>query len=155
MFDLNEFLLELDHMYATNPKGVEAYLKSGLEEAGKCLDGPAMLTILNELMGYYRVMSKPEECEWCIEKAVRIAEKLGIQGTTDYATMLLNIGTAQRVMGRWIRQNLIMKKPMRYLRKSYMNRIIGWRHYITIEVFCMQIPAALRKQKRICRWRWG
>ena len=100
MFDLNEFLLELDHMYATNPKGVEAYLKSGLEEAGKCLDGPAMLTILNELMGYYRVMSKPEECEWCIEKAVRIAEKLGIQGTTDYATMLLNIGTAQRVMGQ-------------------------------------------------------
>lgn len=34
MFDLNDFLLELDHMYATNPKGVEAYLKSGLEEAG-------------------------------------------------------------------------------------------------------------------------
>ena len=100
MFDLNGFLLELDHMYATNPKGVEAYLKSGLDEAGKCLDGPAMLTILNELMGYYRVMSKPEECEWCIEKAVRIAEKLGIQGTTDYATMLLNIGTAQRVMGQ-------------------------------------------------------
>ncbi len=100
MFDLNEFLQELDHMYATNPKGVEAYLKSGLEEAGKCLDGPAMLTILNELMGYYRVMSKPEECEWCIEKAVRIAEQLGIQGTTDYATMLLNIGTAQRVMGQ-------------------------------------------------------
>ena len=29
MFDLNEFLLELDHMYATNPKGVEAYLMSG------------------------------------------------------------------------------------------------------------------------------
>ena len=100
MFDLNEFLLELDHMYATNPKGVEAYLKSGLEEAGKCLDAPAMLTILNELMGYYRVMSKPTECEWCIEKAARIAEKLGIQGTTDYATMLLNIGTAQRVMGQ-------------------------------------------------------
>ena len=58
MFDLNEFLLELDHMYAMNPKGVEAYLKSGLR-TGKCLDGPAMLTILNELMGYYRVMSKP------------------------------------------------------------------------------------------------
>ena len=31
---------------------------------------------------------------------MRIAEKLGIQGTTDYATMLLNIGTAQRVMGQ-------------------------------------------------------
>ena len=155
MFDLNEFLLELDHMYATNPKGVEAYLKSGLEEAGKCLAGPAMLTILNELMGYDRVMSKPTECEWCIEKAVRIAEKLGIQGTTDYATMLLNIGTAQRVMGQMDKADLIMKKPMRYLRKSYMNRIIGWRHYITIEVFCMQIPVVLRKQKRICRWRWN
>lgn len=100
MFDLNEFLLELDHMYAANPGGVEKYLRSGLEEAGKCLDGPAMLTILNELMGYYRVMSKPEECEWCIEKAERIADQLGIKGTTDYATMLLNIGTAQRVMGQ-------------------------------------------------------
>lgn len=100
MFDLNEFLRELDNMYATNPKGVEAYLKAGLEEAGKCLDGASMLTILNELMGYYRVMSKPEECEWCIEKTLRIAEQLGIQGTVDYGTTLLNIGTAQRVMGQ-------------------------------------------------------
>ena len=68
MFDLNEFLLELDHMYATNPKGVEAYLKSGLEEAGKCLDAPAMLTILNELMGYYRVMSSRRSVSGALRK---------------------------------------------------------------------------------------
>ena len=100
MFDLNEFLMNLDEMYATNPKGVETFLKSGLAEADKCMDGAAMLTILNELMGYYRVMSQPEDCEWCIEKARRIADQLGIQGTVNYGTMLLNIGTAQRVMGQ-------------------------------------------------------
>ncbi|MCF2682807.1 DUF4037 domain-containing protein [Faecalicatena contorta] len=100
MFDLNEFLMNLDEMYATNPKDVETFLKSGLAEADKCMDGAAMLTILNELMGYYRVMSQPEDCEWCIEKARRIADQLGIQGTVNYGTMLLNIGTAQRVMGQ-------------------------------------------------------
>lgn len=63
-------------------------------------DYSSILVILNELMGYYRVMSRPKDCDACIRQALQTADAMGIQGTANYATMLLNIGTAQRVMGR-------------------------------------------------------
>ena len=50
---------------------------------------------------------------------MRIAEKLGIHEQRIYATMLLNIGTAQRVMGQMDKAESTAKKPMRYLRKVY------------------------------------
>ena len=67
-------------------------------------------------------------------------------GTTDYAAMLLNIGTAQRVMGQMDRAESNYEEAYAIFKEKLHERIIGWRHYITIEVFCMQIPAVLRKQ---------
>lgn len=100
MFALNNFLERLDEMYAGNPKELENFLKSGLSEAKAWGDSPSALVILNELIGYYRVMSKPAECEDCIRQARQTADFMGIQGTVNYATMLLNIGTAQRALGK-------------------------------------------------------
>lgn len=100
MFDLNEFLKKLDKIYAESPKELEEYLKSGLCEAKAVEDYAAVLVILNELIGYYRVMSRPADCDICIRQAIQTADAMGIQGTVNYATTLLNIGTAQRVMGR-------------------------------------------------------
>ncbi len=99
MFALNHFLEKLDKIYAENPKELEGFLKSGLSEASAWGDLSSVLVILNELIGYYRVMNNPEECGECIRKARQTADSMGIQGTVNYATMLLNIGTAQRVMG--------------------------------------------------------
>ena len=98
MFALNHFLEKLDKIYAENPKELEGFLKSGLSEASAWGDLSSVLVILNELIGYYRVMNNPEECGECIRKARQTADSMGIQGTVNYATMLLNIGTAQRVM---------------------------------------------------------
>lgn len=100
MFALNNFLERLDEMYAGNPKELENFLKSGLSEAKAWGDSSSALVILNELIGYYRVMSKPAECEDCIRQARQTADFMGIQGTVNYATMLLNIGTAQRTLGK-------------------------------------------------------
>lgn len=100
MFALNNFLERLDEMYAGNPKELENFLKSGLSEAKAWGDSSSALVILNELIGYYRVMSKPAECEDCIRQARQTADFMGIQGTVNYATMLLNIGTAQRALGK-------------------------------------------------------
>lgn len=100
MFDLNEFLRKLDRIYAESPKELEGFLKEGLCGARRAEDPAAALVILNELIGYYRVMSRFEDCGACIEQAERTAAAMGIQGTVNYATTLLNIGTALRVMGR-------------------------------------------------------
>lgn len=101
MFDRNRFLSELDHIYKEAPEKLEGFLKSGLEAARYCADPGSVLVILNELMGYYRVMSRFEDCERTIEEARRTADEMGIQGTVNYAVMLLNIGTAWRVMERY------------------------------------------------------
>lgn len=100
MFNLDSFLTKLDSIYVENPQNLEDFLKSGLSTAKQLEDYNSILVILNELMGYYRVMSRPEDCDACIRQALQTADAMGIQGTANYATMLLNIGTAQRVMGR-------------------------------------------------------
>ena len=56
MFDLQQFLNKLDEMY-NNPAGLEDYLADGVKDAEKSQDKGAMLVILNELMGLYRVTS--------------------------------------------------------------------------------------------------
>lgn len=100
VFHLQEFLDQLDELYEKEPRRLEAFLQSGLEKARRAEDASAMLTILNELMGYYRVTSRFEECEECIRKAELLSRDLGIQRTVDYATILLNIATAYRMMGK-------------------------------------------------------
>lgn len=97
-FDLNGFLSELDKVYAESTERLEPFLQSGLAEARSCQDAGSMLVILNELMGYYRVMSRYEDCKKTIERTIRIADEMGLQGTVNYAVMLLNVGTAWRVM---------------------------------------------------------
>lgn len=100
MFDLQEFLRKLDILYKEDPKKLETYLRQGLSEARALDDFGASLIILNELMGYYRVMSRFEECSKCADEAMELSKEMGIVGTVNYGTVLLNVATAYRVMGR-------------------------------------------------------
>lgn len=100
VFHLQDFLDQLDQLYEREPRRLEAFLQSGLEKARRAEDTAAMLTIFNELMGYYRVTSRFEECEECIRKVQEFSRDMGIQRTVNYATILLNIATAYRMMGK-------------------------------------------------------
>lgn len=100
MFDLQEYLRKLDRLYADEQiSEAEAYLKSGLREAASLSDDRAVYAILNELMGYYRVASRYEECMLCAKQAFSLAESMGISGSLDYGTMLINVATACRAAG--------------------------------------------------------
>ena len=91
MFDLQEFLQGLDFLYASGrAKEAESYLKQGLKNAAAEKDDGAILAILNELMGYYRAASRYEECILCSQQALSLADAMGLSGTADYGTMLLN-----------------------------------------------------------------
>ena len=102
MFDLQRFLEGLDLLYASG-KGREAegYLKRGLKEAASCGDDGAILAILNELMGYYRAAGRYEECLLCTRQAMELADELGLDGTMQYGTMLLNAATGYRAAGKY------------------------------------------------------
>ena len=101
MFYLNFFLQQLDKMYEENPRELEPFLKSGIDDARREGDDGAVLVILNELMGYYRVMADADGVDRCAEEALELCEKLNLKGTENYATVLLNIATGYRVLGRY------------------------------------------------------
>lgn len=97
MFDLQQFLNKLDEMY-NNPSNLEDYLLNGTVQAEKNGDKGALLVILNELMGLYRVTSKYDKCRKYADKILELCRDLNLEGTVNYATALLNIATAYRVM---------------------------------------------------------
>lgn len=102
MFKLQEYLQNLDQLYASEQaSAAEGYLKQGLSDAASLGDDAAVFTILNELMGYYRVASRYEECMLCANQAFRTAKSMGIQGTLNYGTMLINVATACRAAGKY------------------------------------------------------
>lgn len=102
MFVLEHFLQGLDALYAERrAKETECYLKQGLKSAAKDGNDAAVLVILNELMGYYRAAGRYEECLLCTEEAVSLAKKMGLEGSLNYGTTLLNAATAYRAAGKF------------------------------------------------------
>ena len=102
MFVLEHFLQGLDGLYADRrAKEAEDYLKQGLKSAAKAGNDAAILVILNELMGYYRAAGRYEECLLCTEEAVSLAKKMGLEGSLNYGTTLLNAATAYRAAGKF------------------------------------------------------
>lgn len=100
MFNLQKFLQVLDRTYKENPKDLEKMLNDGIRDARYYRNDDATLVLLNELMGYYRVMSNAEGCKRCAQEALALCERMGIRNSDNYATVLLNIATAYRAMGK-------------------------------------------------------
>lgn len=62
MFDLNRFLQKLDRIYAQGgAEEAEAWLHSGIVQAQQEEEWESVLTILNELIGFYRTTTRFEE----------------------------------------------------------------------------------------------
>ena len=101
MFYLNYYLQQLDRLYDENPRELEPFLKKGIDEARSLGDNQSVLVLLNELMGYYRVMGSAEGVEKCAAESLELCDLLGLKGTENYATVLLNIATGYRVLGRY------------------------------------------------------
>lgn len=111
MFHLSAFLKGLDTIYASGEiRDVEHYLKQGMENASASGDDGAVFTILNEMMGYYRSVSRYEECENCIREAFKLVDALGIAGTADYGTLLINAATGYRAAGKYQESERLYKE---------------------------------------------
>ena len=98
--DINKVLKEYDNMVLNHrEKEAEGFLTESLTQAVGEGDTGAVLSLLNELVGFYREVNRYDEAILFSDKALAIMESVGLSGTKEYATTLINRANAQRAAG--------------------------------------------------------
>ncbi len=99
--DMDTILRELDRLFATYQMDkVEGYLDNRMAQALEAGDDGALITLLNEMIGYLRDVSKYEKCCMFCDRLMEVLERNHLQGSIPYATSLLNIANAYRAAGK-------------------------------------------------------
>ena len=99
--DIQNILAQVDAYFdADRGSDAERLLQQSVTEAEKEQDEGAKLQLLNELIGYYREVSRHEMVYKTVAQALAQTEHMGLEGTIPHATTLLNAATAYRACGR-------------------------------------------------------
>ena len=109
MEDAAQFYNELDEMFANHASAdaIETYLLRKLTEAN-----PLQLSILNELMGFYRSRGEHTKNQPIINRALNLANKMQLAGTEAGTTTLINAATSLRAAGSYDRAEKIYTKAL-------------------------------------------
>lgn len=99
--DINQILQQIDTYYTEN-RGAEAerFMRECIEQAVAESDDGVLLQLLNELLGYYRETSQVDNSYSIARQAIELAKRMGLQGSLQYATTLLNVANAYRAGGK-------------------------------------------------------
>lgn len=98
--DINQITEELDTLFAQEkiaeiPQFLESHIAQAAQEGAQ----EVLLTLYNEIIGFYRETGQYALSIENCHKAVALMKKMGIQDTIPYATTLLNIANAHRAAG--------------------------------------------------------
>jgi tetratricopeptide (TPR) repeat protein len=95
------FYDQLDKLFETGQSGkVDEFLRQSLVEAEETRDSHAVVSVLNEMAGYYRSVSRFQESIAAADRAVSEARALGLDRDASFGTTLLNAATAYRAAGQ-------------------------------------------------------
>lgn len=96
-----EILRKVDGMFSQNQGAMaQELLETSIRLAMEEGDDAALLTLLNELIGYLRETSQVESSYRYAQAALSLTERMGIEGSIAHATTLLNVANAYRAGGR-------------------------------------------------------
>lgn len=99
--DIQNILEHLDMLFSGQQiHEVEPYLTGQLEKAFETRDYNACITIMNELIGFFRDTSAYEKALHYSEQVLTLMQQLGYEGTLPYATTSLNVANALRAAGK-------------------------------------------------------
>lgn len=99
--DIKKILADYDAMFGKYELAdIEEYLKQQLRQAEEEKENSIRVTLLNEIIGFCRDTSQQEKALAYCSELKGLADTMGIQGTVEYATVLLNIANAYRAFGR-------------------------------------------------------
>lgn len=119
MFSIQEFMKKLDEIYQSGQTNqIERYLQDGIRQAENQQDKEAILALCNELIGYYRTVSRHEEGLRCSERALELVHELGLTGTVNHGTTLLNVATAHRAAARYPKAEQCYKQAQRIFERQ-------------------------------------
>ncbi|MDE6619873.1 MAG: DUF4125 family protein [Lachnospiraceae bacterium] len=98
--DINQVTEALDALFAQEkideiPQFLESHIAQAVEEDAK----DVLLTLYNEIIGFYRETGQYELSIENCQKAIALMDEMGIQDTIPYATTLLNAANAHRAAG--------------------------------------------------------
>ncbi|PFG21286.1 tetratricopeptide repeat protein [Serinibacter salmoneus] len=101
-FDTAAFLAGLDEIFAAHEgtTRAEPYLQAALTRAEQSRDAAARLTVLNEMVGFYRSTGTHDQACGRAEEALTIAAALA-PGSDAHAATLTNAATALSAAGRY------------------------------------------------------
>lgn len=97
-FNSQIFLDGLDSIFSSGRARDEAepYLQEALVDAENAGDDAGLLTVLNEIMGFYRSQGRHKDNMWIIQRAIELASKMRIEGSEAWTTTLINAATGLR-----------------------------------------------------------
>ena len=102
MRNIDEILKKLDGLFADEKlEEVEPFLLSCMRQAKAGDEYGIYISVGNELIGFYRSISRYEEAFAVAEDVLLLMEELQLEGTVHFATTLLNTATAYRAAGRY------------------------------------------------------
>lgn len=98
--NIEKFFEQLDEYFQKNELDqVEPYLVRSLEDAKEAEDYAAYIAVGNEMIGFYRSVSKFRQAFDIAEDVLLLMEELQLGGSEHFATTLLNTATAYRAAG--------------------------------------------------------
>ena len=102
MRSVEQILNGLDNLFGEQRMAeVEPYLQQALKEAMEEGDSSSVITIVNELIGFYRDISQYEKSLYYCEQILPFMEMRGLKNSIHYATTCLNVANAYRAAGEW------------------------------------------------------
>ena len=102
--EMNNFYYKVDKFFEEKkPAEAEQYMKDTLAQAEAECDAGAIITVCNELGGYYRATSRYAEGIELYEKALKIMKEMGLGASEHYGTTLVNYATMYTMMGDLIK----------------------------------------------------
>ncbi len=94
------FYNTLDQLFAEKKtQEAESYMKNTLQQAEAQSDLQLVVTVCNELGGYYRYTSRYDQAVCLYDRALTIIEELGQRKTPACGTTLINYATTCNMMG--------------------------------------------------------
>lgn len=98
--DMNQFMKDMDALFSEGKvMEVEGFLERSLQTARDEKDDYAEVSILNELVGFLRDLSKYDKSLDYGAQAIKKMQDMGMTDNIGYATTLLNVATACRAAG--------------------------------------------------------
>lgn len=89
-----EFIEGLDALFAVNDgDGAGEYLLKWHKKAMEEDNWPLMVTVLNEMLGYYRSNGDEERAMDAVAQILELIKKQGLENNGDVGTIYINVGT--------------------------------------------------------------